>query len=136
MVKKASKKAGEKPTRNDEIRLRNVPDSFFKELQAIAPLVKETTIPGIVKKLISNYRMDQDLIKQVQKRNDQLHEALEAFQANESATIGLIKGFISNTAKFNSMTIGVAEGLLRGYEIKKKAASKKVAARRKKGGKK
>jgi uridine kinase len=122
-----------KPTRNNEIRMRYVKPEIFKELQQIAPLVRESTTPGIIVKLVANYRSDQGLIKQLQTRNNELHQAIAAYVERAEEMEGLIKQFILQTGKFTEMTVQRASAILKKFSGTKKRKKKPGAQRSQRG---
>jgi len=118
--------------RDKDIRVRYVKPETWQALSEVGKLLREQYIPKTIVKLIHNYKGDQDLIRQLQARNNQLHAACAKLQADREGSIKLIADFIKYTDRFNGMTVTRAKKILKQLNSKKvgqKSTRKPVAGR-------
>lgn len=99
--------------RDKDIRVRYVKPETWKALAECSRLLREKYIPDTITKLIVNYKPDQDLIQQLQRRNSQLNASLLALINGRENVKKLLTDFIKYTEKFNDMTTVKARGLLK-----------------------
>ncbi len=104
--------------RNRDIRVRYAKVETLKELAEVGRLLNERNAPAVVVKLIHRYKGDQQLIKQLQARNTQLHATLLKQLNKEDEMRKLLQQFILYTDKFNKMTVDKAKGLLKKLNAK------------------
>jgi predicted transcriptional regulator len=116
MTKKETTKDG----RNSEIRVRYVKPEVFKALEHIAHNYKQKTIPGTILALIEAFKPDQELIKALQTRNNELHQKLAYYVNREQEQREAIKAHIQQLAR------GQKEGekILQKFIPKKRGAKK------------
>jgi predicted transcriptional regulator len=121
MTKKETTKEG----RNSEIRVRYVKPEVFKALEQIAHNFKQKTIPGTILALIDAFKPDQELIKALQTRNNELHQKLAYYVNREQEQREAIKNHLQQLAR------GQKEGekILKQF-IPKKRGAKRVPAGR------
>jgi hypothetical protein len=134
----AKKKAAQpaKFDRNAEIRLRNVSDETYNELEAIMQRMKEGTQTGAINRIIATWKDDQETIAMLRKRNDELHRAIMVYHTRESEQAECVRDFMRQVKGYSANAIRNAEGNLKKFlkpKRAKKAAPKKTV---KKGGKK
>lgn len=99
--------------RNKEIRVRYVRPETFKALADCGRLLNEKTVPDTVVKLIHNYPGDQQLIKQLQARNNQLNAALLERVKERAATVKLLQDFVKAEEKNRVKAIAQANKLIK-----------------------
>lgn len=129
-----------------EFRIRNFDPALKKELQEIMKL-RPKQLPFesyAVEFLIRNYRSDQQLLKQVQSRNTDLHSKIARYVDREADMKALVEMFITNTERFNKMAVTDAKKVLKQFlksgTVKRSAgqpgrSSIKKTVPKKKGGK-
>lgn len=114
----AKKSLKEVTGRDKEIRVRYVKPETFKALAECSRLLREKFIPDTVVKLIHNYKSDQNLISQLQARNNKLNASLLSLVNEREKMSRLLSDFIKNTDRFNEMTITRAKQLHKKMNLK------------------
>ena len=81
-----------------EIRLRDVPKETMQKLQKVALIIRSAkTNTQLLEKMITKIVEDQESIKQLQARNNQLHAAIEKYYRKENASRQTLQSFIAHS---------------------------------------
>jgi hypothetical protein len=78
-----------------EIRLRNISSEVESDAKKVAEMLKEKTITGAMEKLPGQFIKDQSAIRQLQKRNSELHKSIGVYYAKEDKIQKIIVGFLN-----------------------------------------
>lgn len=108
-----------------EIRLREVPKEFMAKVQKIAVALGAKTTTQAIEKLVSRFESDQDTIKQLTRRNSELHAAINKYYDKEDTMLRHVKGASRLTSE--------AATMMNNYTRQIKAMEKNFG--KKKGGK-
>ncbi len=133
-----------------EIRMRNLSPDTSKALISIGAFLNKRTVPDTLDSMIHRFMDDQTKMKQLQARNSDLHNRIGVYVEREAEMIALVREFITQTDRFNKMTTGEANKILKKFRGTKKSTGgrgpvrpgskivprKKAAGKRKAAGKK
>jgi hypothetical protein len=108
-----------------EIRVRNPSKEVLKALPDVAAKLRSKTVPDTVERLILRYSGDQELLRQLQHRNNDLHQKIAKYMDREAEMRQLVELFITQTGKFNAMVVAGAKQVLRKFVGTKKISAAK-----------
>lgn len=86
---------------NSEIRIRHVKPELKQKLEALRKQLKKSFESQVVEFLVDNYASDQMLIRQLSKRNSDLHQRLQAYVSHTREQVSLMKGWMAAMDKWN-----------------------------------
>lgn len=115
-MQKIKKEAAPIDTSNSELRIRNVNPEIKAELREIMKATKKPFESYAIEHLITNYRKDQEAIRQMDKEILSLENKLLQLQGREREVLSLLKAFLVNTTRYNKLISGESLKLIKQFK--------------------